>query len=48
MEKELLEKIKSEVNDMKKIATGDYFELGELEKNPVVQRYLYLKSLIFL
>ena len=45
MEKDILEMIKREVSDMKKIADGDYSEISELEKDPIVQRYLYLKGL---
>ncbi len=45
MEKDILEMIKREVSDMTKIADGDYSEIAELEKNPIVRRYLYLKSL---
>ena len=45
MEQEILETIKQKYNDMTKISKNDYSELEELEKNPVVQRYLYLKKL---
>ena len=45
MKKEILEMIKKDYSDMKKIANGDYSEILELEKNPVVERYRYLVSL---
>ena len=45
MEKDILEIIKREASDIKKIADGDYSEISELEKDPIVQRYLYLKCL---
>lgn len=45
MEKDILEMIKREASDMKKIADRDYSEISELEKDPIVQRYLYLKGL---
>ena len=45
MEKDMLETIKQDYNDMEKISNADYSEIIELEKNPVVQRYRYLISL---
>ena len=45
MEKEILEMIKKEVSDMEKIAVRDYSEIEKLEKDPNVQRYIYLKGL---
>ena len=45
MEKDILNKIRQECTDMKKIIRGDLSEIKELEKNPAVQRYCYLMSL---
>lgn len=45
MKKEILEEIKKEAEDIKKIAKGDFKEIDELEKNSVVMRYLHLLNL---
>jgi len=42
MNKEILEKIKQDYIDMDKISKGDFSEITELEKNPIIQRYKYL------
>lgn len=42
MNKETLEQIKKDYTDMDKISRGDFSEIIELEKNPIVQRYNYL------
>lgn len=45
MEKDILEMIRQDYCDMRKISDGDYSEIIELEENPVVQRYRYLIGL---
>lgn len=42
MNREILEKMKQDFNDMDKILKGDFSEITELEKNPIVERYKYL------
>ncbi len=42
MKNELLDVMKQEYKDVNKIQSGDYSEIKELEKNPLVIRYLYL------
>jgi hypothetical protein len=46
MEKEILEAMKKEYKDMETIANRDHSEFKELENDPKVQRYLYLKKLM--
>lgn len=45
MEREILEMIRQEAVDMKKIVSGDYSEIEELKKDSKVQRYLHLIDL---
>lgn len=45
MNKETFEKIKQDFNDMDKISKGDFSEITELEKDPIVQRYNYLLAI---
>ena len=45
MDKEILEQIKNEYNELYKISIGDFEEIKELEQNPLVQRYKYLLDL---
>lgn len=42
MNKETFEQIKKDYTDMDKISRGDFSEIDELEKSPIVQRYNYL------
>ncbi len=42
MNKEILNQIKQEYQEMAKISKGDFSEITELEKNPIVQRYKHL------
>lgn len=42
MNNKILEKIKQDFVDIDKISKGDFSEITELEKNPIVQRYKYL------
>lgn len=45
MNKEILQQIKQEYNELHKISEGDLQEIKELEQNPIVQRYRYLLNL---
>lgn len=45
MKSDILEKIKQESRDMKRIVNRDYSEIEELKRDPAVQRYLYLMEL---
>lgn len=45
MEKDIYEKIIRDAKSMEKILDGDYSEFKELEKDPNVQRYIYLNRL---
>ncbi len=45
MEQEMLEKLKAEYNDISKMLSNNFEEIVELEKNPIIIRYNYLKSI---
>lgn len=45
MENEVLDEIKEEYNDISKLINSNFSEISELENNPIVKRYKYLKWL---